>query len=190
MSDSNEASLQRRPKVFCIGLHKTGTTSLAAALSHLGYRVTGPNFIRRRDLQDNVHELVKPVLAEYDAFRDNPWPILYRELNRWHTDGKFILTVRETTSWLLSVKSHFGTASTPMRKWIYGEGCGSPVGNEQIYGRRFDQHTAEVVAYFEASPNFLVLDIMNGDDWPKLCSFLQLPCPDTQFPWLNRSTSS
>jgi hypothetical protein len=32
-----------KTKVFGIGFHKTATTSLAKALSYLGYRVTGPN---------------------------------------------------------------------------------------------------------------------------------------------------
>ena len=31
-----------KPKVFCIGFHKTGTKSLRKALATLGYRVTGP----------------------------------------------------------------------------------------------------------------------------------------------------
>ena len=31
-----------KTKVFGIGFHKTATTSLAKALSYLGYRVTGP----------------------------------------------------------------------------------------------------------------------------------------------------
>lgn len=30
-----------KSKVFCIGFHKTGTTSLELALIRLGYRVTG-----------------------------------------------------------------------------------------------------------------------------------------------------
>ena len=30
-----------KAKVFCIGSHKTGTTSLEVALKKLGYRVTG-----------------------------------------------------------------------------------------------------------------------------------------------------
>ncbi len=32
-----------KTKVFCIGFHKTGTSSLAVALKTFGYRVTGPN---------------------------------------------------------------------------------------------------------------------------------------------------
>jgi UDP-N-acetylmuramate-alanine ligase len=37
-------------KVFCIGFHKTGTTSLAVALKTLGYRVTGPNGVHDPDI--------------------------------------------------------------------------------------------------------------------------------------------
>src|SRR5215472_9937783 len=38
-------SFLMKTKVFGIGFHKTATTSLAKALSYLGYRVTGPNWV-------------------------------------------------------------------------------------------------------------------------------------------------
>jgi hypothetical protein len=46
-----------KEKVFCIGFHKTGTTSLRVALELLGYRVTGPNGVQDPDIGKNVHEL-------------------------------------------------------------------------------------------------------------------------------------
>lgn len=54
-------------KIFCIGFHETGTTSLAKALRTLGYRVTGPNGVADPDIAQNV------VL---DYFKDRPDDLL------------------------------------------------------------------------------------------------------------------
>lgn len=67
----------RNEKIFCIGFHKTGTTSLALALSQLGYRVTGANGVWNPNIRNEVYELAFRLVEEFDAFRDNPWPLLY-----------------------------------------------------------------------------------------------------------------
>jgi len=68
-------------KVFCIGFHKTGTTSLNVALNTLGYRVTGPNGVNDPDIAKNVLRMADDLVKRYDAFQDNPWPIIYKELD-------------------------------------------------------------------------------------------------------------
>ena len=60
------------PKVFCIGFHKTGTTSLAVALRQLGYRVTGHNGVSDADIAEKVYEMAYGLVEQYDAFQDNP----------------------------------------------------------------------------------------------------------------------
>ena len=81
-----------KAKVFCIGFHKTGTTSLELALKKLGYRVTGSFGTKDPDIAEKVHEMAYAMVPEYDAFEDNPWPILYRELDERFPGSKFILT--------------------------------------------------------------------------------------------------
>ena len=82
------------PKVFCIGFHKTGTTSLKMALKILGYRVTGPNGRHDKNIGRNVEALARRIVPKFDAFQDNPWPIIYRFLDKEYPGSKFILTVR------------------------------------------------------------------------------------------------
>lgn len=106
-------------KVFCIGFHKTGTTSLGLALRELGYSVTGPNGIRDPNISQNVYDMAFRIVEQYDAFQDNPWPILYRELDDRYPKSKFILTLRSSESWIRSQVRHFGTQRTPMRAWIW-----------------------------------------------------------------------
>lgn len=73
-----------------------------------------------------------------------------------------------------------------MRKWIYGEEHGSPLGSEYIYSERFDRHNKEAVEYFKNRPqDLLVIDITKGDGWEKLCPFLNKDIPDVPFPKSN-----
>jgi hypothetical protein len=168
-------------KLFCIGFHKTGTTSMEKALTLLGYRVTGPNGVRDPDIAGKVYEMAYALAEQYDAFADNPWPLLYREMDRRYPGSKFILTVRPADAWIRSLIFHFGERSTPMRKWIYG--VGSVQGNEEVYRARYESHNAAVREYFHDRPgDLLVLDLTDGDNWRKLCAFLGKPVPDVPFP--------
>jgi len=177
----------KRPKVFGIGFHKTGTTSLAAALKLMGYRVTGPNDVDNPDIERDVHQLTARLVKRFDAFQDNPWPIVFRELDRDYPGSKFVLTVRPTDKWLASVLQHFGEKSTPMREWIYG--IGSPKGHEDVYVARYERHNQEVQEYFRHRPNdLLVFRLTEGDGWPTLCPFLGVPTVKAEFPHLNRRT--
>ena len=173
-------------KVFCIGFHKTGTKSLAAALTMLGYRVTGPNGVDDPDIAHNVQQMAFRLVEQFDAFQDNPWPILYRELDQRYPGSRFILTLRPTEAWIRSQVRHFGTRSTPMREWIYGVGC--PAGNEPIYIARYERHNTEVLHYFRNRPgDLLVLRLTQGEGWEKLCPFLGKQIPDIEFLHVNRA---
>ena len=172
-------------KVFCIGFHKTGTKSLGHALEILGLRVTGPVKMQDPVSLAAMEARCLPLLSEFDAVQDNPWPFLYPRLDQLYPGAKFILTRRPPDTWIDSVVSHFGSSSTPMRCWIYG--VGSPKGNEPIYIRRCQQHTEEVMRYFRARPrDLLVWDLTLNPDWSCLCSFLQRPVPNLPFPHLNQ----
>ena len=171
------------PKVFCVGFHRTGTSSLRAALEILGYRVCGSVATEDPDVAARVHEIAFGLLDDYDAFEDNPWPVLWRELDARRPGSRFILTIRPASAWVRSVVRFFGEKTTPMREWIYG--AGSPVGSEDLYRARFERHNQEVVEYFRDRPgDLLVLRITEGEGWPELCSFLGRPLPEEPFPHL------
>ncbi len=177
-------------KIFCVGFHKTGTTSLAAALTCLGYRVTGPNWIANPNIRVEALNLALSLVPQYDAFQDNPWPILFRELHQEFPHAKFILTTRPPDEWIRSVVQHFGTETTPMREWIYGPGHGSPLGSEELYIARLTEHNRAVLEYFQRAPySLLHFRITAGDGWEALCSFLDKPVPSSPFPYLNAATS-
>ena len=173
-------------KVFGIGFHKTGTTSLANALRELGYTVAGPFGVDDPDIAATARVRVLERAAEWDAVQDNPWPLFYRELDESFPGSKFILTIRQTDAWIASVLQHFGGQTTPMREWIYG--VGDPVGAEAIYRERYERHNREVLDYFADRPDdLLVLNIADGRGWEDICPFLGHDMPDSPFPHANRS---
>lgn len=182
------AATDRRPrpgdsKVFCVGFHRTGTSSLRAALEILGYRVCGSVATEEPDIADRVHQIAESLLDRYDAFEDNPWPVLFRELDQLRPGSRFILTIRPADAWVRSVVRFFDTKTTPMREWIYG--AGSPVGNETLYRERFERHNEEVLRYFRDRPrDLLVLRVTEGEGWKELCGFLGHDLPEVAFPHL------
>jgi len=176
-----------KSKVFCIGFHKTGTTSIAEALRILGYRVTGRNGTRDPNIEENVLAMAYDLVDKYDVFQDNPWPIIYKELDEKFPGSKFILLLRDPGLWINSQVNSFGRKETPMRKWIYGVGC--PEGNEDIYIKRFKDHNEEVLNHFRNRPqDLLVLDLGKGDGWEKLCPFLGEKIRKVSFPHVNKAS--
>jgi hypothetical protein len=180
-----------KPKVFCIGFHKTGTTTLEFALKKLGYRVTGSFGTKDPEIAGKVRELAFRKAEQFDAFEDNPWPILYRELDERFPGSRFILTRRPADAWIRSQVRDFATTETPMRRWIYGEDAGCPEGNEAVYVERYERHNREVLGYFRDRPgDLLVFDLPADAGWEKLCTFLGHPVPDEPFPHANKASLS
>jgi hypothetical protein len=184
-------------KVFCIGFHKTGTSSLAAAFQMMGYSVCR----RLGMLQDlipdkNVLELIRnnhykeifKASSSYDVFCDNPWPLFYKELDEHYPNSKFILTIREEHSWLKSVLNYFKNSETEIREIIYGKA--SPIDNEELYLKRYRKHNEEVQEHFKSRPkDLLIIDIEKEEDqWAILCRFLGKEIPNQAFPHQNKST--
>lgn len=177
-------------KIFCIGFHKTGTSSLAAALKALNYRVHGPGWVRDVELCANLERLKQAayaVIEQYDAFQDNPWPLLWQELAADYPDALFILTLRDDQQWLDSACRYFADKQTPMRALIYGVDAASPLGNEERYLQRYRQHNQEVQQYFAGRSNFLLLDVSHPQAHDQLLGFLGLPLTGQAFPHLNKN---
>lgn len=179
----------KTPKVFCIGMHKTGTTSMGAALKYLGYKVMSNWGMYSSDIENQVLYVAQECLHRFDAFEDHPWAFIYPYLDGKCPDGKFILTIRDTESWYASVLHFFGTRTTPMRRWIYGDNAGSPVDNKDVYVERFERHEQEVRDYFKDRPSdLLIMDLSEGQCWEKMCAFLNTSVPSVPFPHANKST--
>lgn len=180
-----------RPKVFCIGFQKTGTTSLYAALERLGYRtaaVAGRDWTAERLAAEGA-ALCIDTARNYDAAQDMPWPIFFRELDAAYPGSKFILTVRDPGKWFASIEGHFGANEGEMQAFVYGRDAAAPAGNKARYLETLGAHEVAVRAHFADRPgDLLVMDLEAGDGWAKLCAFLGAPVPAEPFPARNKAS--
>lgn len=179
-----------KTKIFCIGFQKTGTTSLGIALAQLGCRVEG--YHPFRDLarmngldMDTIWTRALELVPAYDAFKDTPWPALYDRLDAIFPDAKFIHVMRDRESWIKSVVGDFGSNPNEIHRMIYGSAF--PLGNEEAWLARYDQHNHDVQKHFDGRPeSFMSLDMSKGElNWNRLCGFLDQPVPDVSWPHAN-----
>ena len=185
----------KKQKVFCIGFHKTGTTSIGKALEFLGYnnchgagelraKYGDQNFLKM--LVDGELDGILEFVAAYDSFNDNPWFLIYEQLVETFPDAQYILTVRSKEKWLKSAKRYFGQSTNPIRKFIYGKP--SIEGNELIYLNRYINHNDAVIEYFKSiNKELLILDLEEDNNWKSLSTFLNRDIPTVPFPHLNKS---
>jgi len=167
-------------KVFGIGLHRTGTTSLGLALQQLGYRTHAHADAHSRE---EAKRKARELCEEYDALEDVPWPVLYEWLDEEYPNSKFILTVRPEEEWIDSVCRKFGGRTIEAHAWIY-DGVGDPLNDRERYLRKYRRHNRNVLNYFgdRRGDDLLVMDITKGEGWGKLCPFLGEPIPWLPFP--------
>ncbi|HYA65591.1 MAG TPA: sulfotransferase [Burkholderiaceae bacterium] len=94
-------------KILGVGLSKTGTASLTAALRTLGFSALHYDRVRLNDILDGSNP--RPDFHRYDdvaAVTDIPSAYFYRELLAAYPEAKAILTVRDVESWWRSVSYH------------------------------------------------------------------------------------
>lgn len=172
-------------KVFGIGLNKTGTSSLGHALRILGFK----NHVDGRPdlLKAWANGQVEPILAEatkFNNFEDWPWPLVYQELFDAFPDSRFILTTRSSSEiWFNSLCKHADkTGPTQQRKLVYGFDMPHDHRDEHI--DFYNQHNANVISFFEkyAPEKLLKICWEDGQNWEKLCAFLELEVPEVDFP--------
>jgi hypothetical protein len=94
--------LQKNPKIFGIGLSRTGTRTLHEAMLRLGYR--SRHYAFDQQIVDYLRKRRRPselrlhALEEFDSLHDVPICALYQPLDRAYPGSKLILTVRDKES--------------------------------------------------------------------------------------------
>jgi len=172
----------RQPKLFFIGFNKTGTKTLHSFLCDNGYlAVHSSSYFARRlglppiaKLMKANHAAGRPLLSgldHYDAYSDmvylsdtevieaNGW---FRELHAQHPDAYFVFNDRPVEKWVRSRLSHEGG---PRGSFV--KRYASALGMEEsavpeLWREQYAKHKAEVIAYFQGKPRFMVFDIESG----------------------------
>lgn len=195
MDYDNPQSLGPVPtRIFGIGMHKTATTSLHHALEILG--IDSAHWMSAhwaKSIWEEMNTWGRSITLErHYALCDLPITMLYKELDKAYPGSKFILTVREETGWLETVRKHWDPEHNPFRS-AWNHDPFSHKCHRILYGRRdFDaqtmleryrQHNREVLEYFTNRPDdLLVMDMDQGAGWNQLCRFLNKPKPNQKYP--------
>jgi hypothetical protein len=175
------------PKILGIGLSKTGTTSLFAALHRLGYRSATNRHLQRVGLAGwFVGDFSPDYLAEWDAITDLPIGTYFHDLDRRYPGSKFILTTRDIDTWLDSARRQWLRRPPPQEGFklrVRLATYGITGFDAERFRFVFQAHERNVRQYFRDRPgDLMVMNLAAGDGWPELCRFLGRPVPDEPFP--------
>lgn len=175
-------------KILGLGLSRTGTTSLDAALGLLGFR-TRHWFFDMGEFDDRDGE---PGL---EAGTDIPLLPHWRALDAKFVGSRFVLTTRPLHDWLASMRAFLPRsrrgAPIDVRKRAYLELLayvyGTVVYDETLLTEAYLAHHAEIRTAFAGRPgDLLELDVTtHPDPWSPLCRFLDRERPATPFPHVN-----
>lgn len=179
------------PKIFCIGLNKTGTISLHQALTTLGFSSLHWGGPASRQAVERAIREDKPLLeylGDYDAYSDiQRLSVNFDVLDRQYPGNRFILTTRDVEEWLDSRRRH--VLRNRERK-ARGEYDGTFLEIEPDRWRaQFVGHHERVEEYFRDRDDLLVMRVTQGDGYELLCPFLGVPISTEPFPWSHKNTS-
>lgn len=166
--------------IFCLGLHKTATSSLEKALNMVGHQLEQdvPN-------EERTNEAARLLVKEHSnsnrrGFPFNAYP---EELLKLHPDAFFILTLRDYDDWFNSIKRNFNHVHVDNHEWFYG----IPGIDKDIYIERHKAHVKHVRKVMKGNPNYIEMDIPAGDGWEKLGTLLKTKTPNQPFPHTNKT---
>lgn len=203
-----------RPKIFCIGANKTGTTSIEAVFRSLGLKVAD-----QATAELLIHDWAKRDFRRLirfcrfaEAFQDIPfsYPDTYKALDAAFPGSKFILTVRSSSEeWYQSLVrfhsqllglDHRPTADDLRRfeyrypgflwdaqRLRYGADE-KTLYDRDLYIRCYEEHNSQAINYFQGRPeSFIVLDIAEANAMERLLIFLGYPYTGQKMPHANAS---
>lgn len=163
-------------KLFIIGLPRTGTTSLCAALLELGYRVAHTAYT------DTSFELAE-VIADTPVFCD------FKQLDQKFPDSKFIYLHRPQQQWLPSIQQLLSKVEAklqthrqafhPLLIRCYEETFGALATgkkrSEQQLLQSYLRHRKNCEEYFRDRQNdYHIMDFHDPSSYAQLLNFLQI----------------
>lgn len=177
-------------KVFCIGLNKTGTTTLGDMLGTMGFKHHGwdPSLFWLHQ-SGSIAQLIDRTKTS-ESFSDWPWPLVVPELlAHFGERARFILTRRSTSQiWFESLKGHslITQPGNNARSLVYGYEY--PQENEAAHVEFYKNHVSKTRALFvETGLGHLLLEVCweEGAGWRDVAQFLARPIPNEPLPHHN-----
>ncbi|RJT32724.1 hypothetical protein D3227_26465 [Mesorhizobium waimense] len=181
------------PKIFGVGLAKTGTKTLGTVLRGVGFNHAPHLGDVVKAWHKKEYGKIFDFIGQYDSFEDWPYPLMCSMLIERFPDARFILTRRSSPErWLSSLKKHTLTSnpfknipSKNVRKVVWGQRY--PFGQDARLIQFYTEHNARVRRMLSGKP-FLELCWDEGDGVEKLAEFLGVDVPaGTVLPKVNAS---
>jgi len=187
-------------KIIGAGMGRTGTASLKVALETLGighcYHMSevlkNPECTKDWINAAEGNADWDKIFNGYSATVDNPGCNYWKELACYYPEAKVILTVRDANKWFDSTNEtiHSVEFSGFIKNSPFGEMVQKTIWNlmeNRMQDRKhmvdfFTNRTSIIIDYI-APERLLVYQVSEG--WEPLCTFLDLPVPNTNFPRIN-----
>ena len=205
-------------KIFCIGLNKTGTTTIENTFKEFGYKVgsqkNGELLIF--DWYNRKFDSILKFCKSAEAFQDIPFslPYTYIPINQLYKKSKFVLTVRDSPEQWYNSLCNFHSK-------VWGDGNLTPTieqlkngkslypgfayelvirmfntDKSDLYNKEklisfYNNHIFSVKEYFKSQPGkLIVINVSNKLDYKKLALFLDKPCLRNDFLWKNKTNNN
>lgn len=186
MEKNNKKRTTKASKIVCVGVGRTGSTSMGKAFKILGYKTTGCNSHFWRNMVYNRYlEDIYETIDHYDAFHDRPWRSLYKYIDQKFPGSKFVYTYRDMTE---CAKSYWRKFRKTELLHLDCDDKEAPDWYIRARRRELRDREQKILKYFDGyDEDFLRFNVWAGDGWEKLCRFLNKPIPDVPFPHEHRS---
>lgn len=105
---------KKEPKVFCISMQRSGTSSVGKFLDNFGFRCVGwsedkSNHWSEFWYNENYDAIFSSIAFKgANAYEDSPWfyPNFYKMLFNRFPNAKFIIFIRDPDAWFKSMMNH------------------------------------------------------------------------------------
>jgi hypothetical protein len=207
--------LAGKPKIFCVGCNKTGTTSLEKVFRDLGYQV-GEQLKAERMLEDWAKRDFSNIITycrSAQVFQDVPFSLLdtFKVMDQAFPKSRFILTVRDSAEqWYSSLIRFHGKmwangrvppTSDDLKNAMYIYKGRPWEANRMLFNTPednpyekntllafYEKHNADVLEYFKGRPDdLLVLNVSKPGEYQRFCQFLGIVSDRMEFPWENKT---
>lgn len=185
---TREGGPSGRPRIFCVGLNKCGTTSLHELFRASGIPSVSAGHARMRPVAQTMfsnlsaHRPLLTGIERFTAFSDLNFlsrrvyldaHVLFARLDAEYPGSRFVLNTRPKDGWLASRRKHVSPAGmTFVERFAAAFDCGEDE-VVAIWSDQWDRHHAAVRAHFAGQDErFLEFDI-TSDDPAKLAAFLR-----------------
>ncbi|NRG18594.1 hypothetical protein HPQ64_12925 [Rhizobiales bacterium] len=178
-------------KIFCVGLPKTGLSSLLAFMFENGFDAFGKSHTLSKYYYDWRLDEMARFYDQGEYHCDVPTPFAYEALfERYGSDAKYILTTRkDAETWYASMLRHNTYAHPLKHKQKRFFGTHFPHGFEAAYLDFYSRHNGSVADFFEKKTpaNFMIMRTGSTLDLDALCDFIGIEPARRVYPKANVS---